>query len=371
MAGTNPIATWLLSKFTTQDPTTYKSAIDGNFAVAQRIVDNFAPRQNNPVALNVVLDAGALYNGAALTEVAQQTTANIAAPVTYPRIDRVVINKATGVVSVITGSESNSPTPPALTTSVYPVAQVLLQTTSTYIANSMITDERADLVGVAQHIAAATVKSTPVGADAFGIWDSVSGMLRQLSMTNLIAYFTGSFLPANYFTPLVWTSGADLSLGIGQSAKITASAATSIPLHIACGDGQIYEIDAVGTYTLVADISVSILQPNNTTPTTNSFIVRQSSAINSGAGSYNAGGVADGGFRLAAVGASIEVCKATFFTSTLNKKSILNSGNSSSVNGCKSGISGTWQDTTTVWSSLGTVILPNAWTGTITVRRVA
>ncbi|QIG66836.1 hypothetical protein EVB41_006 [Rhizobium phage RHph_TM3_14A] len=40
----------------------------------------------------------------------------------------------------------------------------------------------------ADAIDAATVKSTPVGADKLGLWDSVSGNLRSLSMTDFAAY---------------------------------------------------------------------------------------------------------------------------------------------------------------------------------------
>jgi len=74
------VATWLKSVFTTQTATNYKSNIDACFAVAERIVDNFAPRQSTTPAMTVTLDAGALYNGQILTEVATQTTGTITAP---------------------------------------------------------------------------------------------------------------------------------------------------------------------------------------------------------------------------------------------------------------------------------------------------
>ena len=142
MAGTNPVAKWLLSIFTTQDPATYKAAIDGNFAVAQRIVNNFAPYAQTSPNMTISLAAGSVYNGTNLTEVAVQTTGTITAPVSNSRIDRVVISSAAGTLSVITGTAGASPTAPAITAGNLPVARILLTSSSTNITNSMITDER-------------------------------------------------------------------------------------------------------------------------------------------------------------------------------------------------------------------------------------
>ena len=92
--------------------------------------------------MTVVVDAGRVQNGVTLTEVAQQATATITAPTTNPRIDRVVIDNVTGVVSVIAGTEAASPVAPALTAGKIAVTQVLLQTATVAITNGMITDER-------------------------------------------------------------------------------------------------------------------------------------------------------------------------------------------------------------------------------------
>lgn len=108
----------------------------------RRITGAFAPHEAATPNMTVVLDPGAVMSGTTLTEKAQQSTATIAAPVSNPRIDRIVIDAATGMVSVIAGTEAVSPAPPALTSGKLPVAQVLLATTTTAITNSMITDER-------------------------------------------------------------------------------------------------------------------------------------------------------------------------------------------------------------------------------------
>ena len=78
-----------------------------------------------------------------LTEKVAQTTGTLTAPTTDPRIDRVVIDNTTGVVSVITGVEAASPVPPALTAGKLPVCQVALAVSQTQILNADITDERA------------------------------------------------------------------------------------------------------------------------------------------------------------------------------------------------------------------------------------
>jgi hypothetical protein len=112
-------------------------------ALLQAILDpGFRPHAEATPAMTVRLDAGKLFDGATLTNVAAQSTGAITAPVGNPRIDRVVVDRITGAVSVITGTPAGSPAPPAITAGKLPVAQVLLQTSSTVITDSMITDER-------------------------------------------------------------------------------------------------------------------------------------------------------------------------------------------------------------------------------------
>lgn len=117
--------------------------------MANRIASAFQPREQLSPNMTVAVDAGAVFDGTTLTEVAVQSTATITAPTTNPRIDRVVIDQATGVLSVVTGTPTSSPTPPAIPSGKVPVAQVLLQTSSTVIINAMITDERVlNLLGL-------------------------------------------------------------------------------------------------------------------------------------------------------------------------------------------------------------------------------
>ncbi len=137
------VGKWVPPVFTTQDSTAYKGNIDAAFAVAARLVDCFAPRALDTPVMKVRLDAGYVFAGTTLTEVAAQDSATITAPVGNPRIDRIVVDRFTGAVSVITGTPGAVPVAPAITSGQVPIAQVLVQVASTTITNSMITDERA------------------------------------------------------------------------------------------------------------------------------------------------------------------------------------------------------------------------------------
>ena len=80
--------------------------------------------------------------GASRAGVAAQSTGTITAPSANPRIDRVVVDRATGVASVITGAENASPVAPAITAGKVPVAQVAFVVSQSSIVNADITDER-------------------------------------------------------------------------------------------------------------------------------------------------------------------------------------------------------------------------------------
>ncbi len=139
-------ATPALPDFTSQTASVYKANIDAGFAVADRLAWAFAPHEQDIGSpqpdMTLRLEAGAIFDGGTLTEVAAQDTAVITAPSVNPRIDRVVIDRGTGTVSVVTGTEAASPSPPAITAGKVPVAQVALTTGTTEIVNSDITDER-------------------------------------------------------------------------------------------------------------------------------------------------------------------------------------------------------------------------------------
>ena len=97
--------------------------------------------------MTVVVDAGKIQNGKTTLNVAQQTTSTITAPTTNPRIDLILIDALNGNLVVITGTESASPSAPVITSESYIlIAEVLLQTSTTEITNSMIIDRRSMII---------------------------------------------------------------------------------------------------------------------------------------------------------------------------------------------------------------------------------
>ena len=142
-----PVATFEQTDFETQSGTEYKTAIDGDVAVMARLAASFAPHEQSTPNMTVRVDAGDLFVNGALVQKAAQNTGAITAPTVNPRIDRVVIDALTGVVSVVTGAEAGSPVPPAIPAGKLPVCQVALATTTTAIDNSLLTDERVPAAG--------------------------------------------------------------------------------------------------------------------------------------------------------------------------------------------------------------------------------
>jgi len=134
---------------TTQNGTGYKSNLDAAAAALTRLGLSFLPQAQATPDMTVRVLAGQLFKSAALTAVAAQNTGTITAPVGNPRIDRVVLNLSSGAVEVITGTPAGSPTAPSIPADRWPICQVLLQTSTTAIGASMITDERAVPTGTA------------------------------------------------------------------------------------------------------------------------------------------------------------------------------------------------------------------------------
>lgn len=226
------VATWLQTLWTgggAQTPTVYKGAIDGNFAVAKRLAAAFATHEQSTPNMTVRVDAGPLFDGVTLTEVAAQSTGTITAPVTNPRIDRVVIDNTTGGVSVVAGTEAASPVAPAIPAGKSPNCQVLLATSSTTITNSMITDER-DLSKLG--LAGALVKQTYTAFTTGGTSTAFT-LTPTPAITGLTAgqRFRVKFHATAGAAPTLAVSGqAATALKVYDSigAKVAASATTII-----------------------------------------------------------------------------------------------------------------------------------------------
>jgi hypothetical protein len=172
-------------------------------------------------------------------------------------------------------------------------------------------------------------------------------------------------------------AASDLSLQVGQAAYIDVSAASSVPLHIATGDNQSYEIDLLVTPDSVVT-TPTLLLPNNATYT-NFFGFTSVYGSQQGAGTAGATAAGTNGFALVPQGATNTKC---FVSTKTYAKGVHSLGASHTT----SNYLVTWStfsmwmatassfvahDTTTPWTSLGTLTFPTTVTGRIIIRRTA
>ena len=173
-------------------------------------------------------------------------------------------------------------------------------------------------------------------------------------------------------TPLSQAT-ADYALAIGEKAVVNFSDATSIPLHIACADGMVFDITideafVAGTAGAVADWT---LRPNNTAPTgdcTGRYIILGNGATTPvGNQSATLGGLV--------IGSGYTKSHGTLYTDTTAKFSVFGpyQGNlgSGPYFSTYAVVATNWNDTTTPYTSVGTVYAPQQSNGKIIVERTA
>lgn len=159
---------------------------------------------------------------------------------------------------------------------------------------------------------------------------------------------------------------SDLTLQVGQSAYIDISAATSIALHIATGTKQKYRVQLFCSAPSGSNSS-TILQINNTSYAGTVGYVYS--------GQSNGAGIAG---IVALNGMPVSLwppisSEFTVYTDTANKMGVVEIErgiNASSQHGLSMG-SATSNDTTTAWTSLGTIVSATALTGRVLVTREA
>lgn len=202
-SGTNPVGAWALTASTgasVQDPTTYKGAIDANFAVAQRVADAFAPKPSSPAAMSVAIDPGFVVSIGpsglqSVVEIGAQSVTIAAAPgAPNNRIDLIVLDEASGSASVIAGTPAGTPVPPGLTPGKKQLGLVSVPNGTTSIANTNITDLRA-------------------------VWQTTVPGLRWTIAGGAADIITASYTPAN----------ATLADGLILGFRATAANATTAP----------------------------------------------------------------------------------------------------------------------------------------------
>jgi hypothetical protein len=160
----------------------------------------------------------------------------------------------------------------------------------------------------------------------------------------------------------------DYELQVGEEAYVSFSNVTSVPLHIATQSGTYYEMNIIPSNnvgTSGASSNPVYLNPNNTTYT-NAFTyveiwANNSSSGGGGASTYSA-------FRIGwgYTNARVYLTNFTNHKAVLGMDRITGLSTSPSINCYVS----QWNNTTTNWTSLGTVTFPQSSSGYILVRRL-
>jgi len=159
----------------------------------------------------------------------------------------------------------------------------------------------------------------------------------------------------------------DYPLSVGEEAYIEFANATSVPLHIQTQNGTYYELDLVCSNNIGTSGGVGsgiFLLPNNTTYTDNFQYVdmhKRYTAFSHAGFTYDA-------FR---IGWAIEDVKTYLINYTSHKSikgiDMLTGTSDMLVVHC---YASTWKDTSTPWTSLGTITFPQSTSGFILVKRI-
>lgn len=195
---------------------------------------------------------------------------------------------------------------------------------------------------------------------------------RDIDGASTTTYFQACLIPDSYDSTKhiidLTSATSDYLLGVGETAKITYTSATSVPLHIATQEG-LYEFTISGNLstTVANDNSISVL-PNNTTYSAQFTEVGYK--ISSGNNSAIVLDASTNQFNTAwsnAVSANLSISTKT--TAKTLQGTVLNKR----VNGTTEHftISSFWNDTSTAWTSLGTITFPFAQSGIIVIKRIA
>jgi hypothetical protein len=189
---------------------------------------------------------------------------------------------------------------------------------------------------------------------------------------NGILDLSATYVKSNVYTfRRVDLTGAtsDYNLQVGEEAIINFTNATNVSLHIATQSGTYYECHLVPSNTGGTSSGVGapvFLNPNNTTYS-NSFVYVELYMETIGAGS---GCTTYSAFRCGYVITSL-IFYITNFTQYKGVKGIYNEYGRSNTYPCVVIFSTDWRDTSTNWTSLGTITFPQSTSGYILIRRLA
>jgi hypothetical protein len=162
----------------------------------------------------------------------------------------------------------------------------------------------------------------------------------------------------------------DLLLKVGQTAYINYTTATSVPLHIQTEEG-LYELKLIGdtTRTQVGN-TPSVLLPNNTT-TTGATDIKMAQSGKGMDGTNAVGWDNSWAINIITMADGV-VAKVSAEISTFTKAKTYQSRVISrwDANFQLRQQDAYWNDTTTVWSSLGTITFPFTQSGKIVIKRI-
>jgi hypothetical protein len=166
-------------------------------------------------------------------------------------------------------------------------------------------------------------------------------------------------------------------MAVGETAYLTYSSATSLALHIATGNNQEYELIIQGDVAISPGTAGGVsLEPNNTTVTAGA--IKRSQTYNTSSLTVNGSSIAYSGYEdgvsatvFTLGGNNIIHARCLISTATL-AKAVLSDyiGSSTGSDFARSIEHDFWNDSSTAWTSLGTITFPFAQTGTIIIRRI-
>jgi len=205
----------------------YPRQVDKNFAVHNSIAGAFAAHEAAVPDMTAVVDAGSVLSGVVFTGQFQQGTELIAAPSINPRNDLVVVNDATGVVSVITGVEAVSPADPVILSGQIPVARIRLLTSTVVITNAIIDDLRSLIRSVSDKKGADVAAAPVLPLINDGRYNHVNGPGVVISSASSvyvgaikILYIASNMEMEHHYQDLVLPGRANIKLQTGDVIEL-------------------------------------------------------------------------------------------------------------------------------------------------------